>query len=96
MELTAGIWAMLYETVLIEGRVKRSLKEAIATSVSEINKCNYCVDAHSIMIFGTEKGLQNNISNIKNGKTEPKNKLPNFAFSLCLSLIKFRENNSMP
>ena len=74
LELTAGVWAMLYETVLIENKVKRSLKEAIATSVSEINKCSYCVDAHSIMVFGTEKGLQNNISNIKNGKKEPKSK----------------------
>ena len=71
VEFTAGIWAMLYETILAEGKVKRSLKEAIATSISEINKCNYCVDAHSIMIFGTEKDLINNISNIKNVKTEP-------------------------
>ena len=44
--LTAGVWAMLYETVLIESKVKRSLKEVIATTISEINKCNYCVDAH--------------------------------------------------
>jgi len=73
-ELTLGVWAMLYETVLIESKVKRSLKEAIATCISEINKCNYCVDAHSIMIFGTEKALQDNISNIKNGKTEPQSK----------------------
>ena len=41
VELTTGVWAILYETVLVEGKVKRSLKEAIATSVSEINKCNY-------------------------------------------------------
>jgi len=73
-ELTAGVWAMLYETLLVESKVKRSLKEAIATSVSEINKCNYCVDAHSIMIFGTEKNLLNNISTIKKGKTELKTK----------------------
>jgi alkylhydroperoxidase family enzyme len=71
-ELTVGVWAILFETVLVEGKVKRSLKEAIATSVSEINECSYCVDAHSIMIFGTEKGLQKNISNLKNGKTEPR------------------------
>ena len=73
-KLAAGVWAMLYETVLAEGKVKRSLKEAIATCVSEINICSYCVDAHSIMIFGTEKTLQDNISNIKNGKTEAKSK----------------------
>ena len=72
--LTAGVWAMLYETVLIEGKIKRSLKEAVATIISETNKCNYCVDAHSIMIFGTEKSLQNNISIIKKGETEPKTK----------------------
>ena len=38
VRLTAGIWAMLYETVLIESNLKRSLKEAIATIISEINK----------------------------------------------------------
>ncbi len=74
VELTAGVWAMLYETVLVDGEVKRSLKEAIATIVSEINKCPYCVDAHSIMIFGTEKGLQNDISIVKEGTIKPKTK----------------------
>ena len=73
-ELTAGVWTMLYEIILVEGKIKRSLKEAIAISVSEINKCVYCVDAHSIIIFGTEKALQNNISTIKKGKTVPKTK----------------------
>jgi len=73
-ELTAGVWAMLYETVLTDSKVRRSLKEAIATSISEINKCNYCVDAHSMMIFGTEKSLQNNISTLKKAETEPKTK----------------------
>jgi len=68
-ELTAGIWAVFYETILVDGEVKRSLKEAIATSVSEINKCNYCVDAHTIMIFGTEKILLEIITTIKEGKT---------------------------
>ncbi len=71
IELTAGVWAMLYETVMVEVKVKRSLKEAIAISISEINKCNYCVDAHSIMVFGTEKDLLNSIMEIRNGKTEP-------------------------
>ena len=71
-ELTAGVWALLYETVLVDGKVKRSLKEAIATSISEINKCNYCVDAHTIMVFGTERALQNTITDIKSGKTEPR------------------------
>ncbi|RLD57552.1 MAG: hypothetical protein DRJ05_09550 [Bacteroidetes bacterium] len=71
VELTASVWATLCETVLVEGKVKRSLKEAIATSISETNKCNYCVDAHSIMVFGTEKDLLNTITRISNGKTKP-------------------------
>ena len=55
--LTAGVWILLYETVIISNKVERSLKEAIATCISEINKCTFCVDAHSIMIFGTDKKL---------------------------------------
>jgi len=73
-ELIAAVWAMLYETTLIENKIRRSIKEAIAASISEINKCNYCVDAHSMMLFGIEKSLQNNISTLLEGKTEPKTK----------------------
>ena len=72
--ITAGVWAMLYETVLVDGKINRSIKETIATCISEVNSCNYCVDAHSIMIFGTDKTLQNNITNIKNGNTKPQSK----------------------
>jgi len=73
-ELLAGVWAILYETVLIENKVKRSIKETIATCESEINKCNYCADAHSIMIIGTENKLQHNIQSVKDGKSELKTK----------------------
>jgi arsenate reductase-like glutaredoxin family protein len=68
-ELTLSVWSVLYETVLVSGEIKRSLKEAVATCISEINKCQYCVDAHSIMIFGTEKELYKTILTIKNGNT---------------------------
>ena len=77
-ELTAGVWATLYETVLIENNVKRSIKETIATCISEVNKCNYCVDAHSIMILGTENKLQHNIQFVKDGKSELKTKEDKF------------------
>ena len=73
-KLTAGVWAMLFETVLIETEIKRSLKEAIATCISDINKCSYCVDAHSVMILGTEKKLQSGISKIKKENPELKSK----------------------
>ncbi len=71
-ELTAGVWATLYETVLIENNVKRSIKETVATCISEVNKCNYCADAHSIMILGTENKLQHNIKFAKSGKLKTK------------------------
>jgi len=81
--LTAGVWILLYETVIISNKVERSLKEAIATCISEINKCTFCVDAHSIMIFGTDKKLIDKISKIKNNEIElssKTDKIINWAF----------------
>lgn len=68
IDLTAAIWSLFYETVLVDTEVKRSLKEAVATCVSEVNKCRYCVDAHSIMLFGTDEKLNGKIQEIKNNK----------------------------
>ncbi len=73
-EYVAGFWAFMYETILVETNVKRSLKEAIATCISIINKCPYCVDAHSIMILGTEKELLKKITAIQNNKIKLKTK----------------------
>ncbi len=73
-ELTASIWAIIYETMLVETNVKRNIKETIATCISELNKCPYCVDAHGIMLLGTGKDLNKNILEVKNGKSELKTK----------------------
>ena len=50
--LLAGVWMASRESELV-GRVQRSIKEAIAASVSKLNQCPYCVDAHTIMIRAT-------------------------------------------
>ncbi|MBL6955279.1 MAG: carboxymuconolactone decarboxylase family protein [Chlorobium phaeobacteroides] len=50
-ELLAGVWMICRESLLV-GSVRRDLKEAVATTVSVINRCPYCVDAHGIMILG--------------------------------------------
>jgi len=50
-ELLAGAWMACRESLLV-GRVPREAKEAVAAAVSAINRCPYCVDAHSIMILG--------------------------------------------
>ena len=47
--LLAGIWAACRETELT-GIVPRNVKEIIATAVSQVNQCPYCVDAHIIML----------------------------------------------
>lgn len=48
-KLLAGIWAACRETELT-GIVPRNVKEIIATAVSQVNQCPYCVDAHIIML----------------------------------------------
>jgi len=48
-KLLAGAWMACRETELT-GSVPRSMKEAVAAAVSMINRCPYCVDAHTIML----------------------------------------------
>ena len=48
-ELLAGSWMACRET-LLAGDGSRNAKELVAAAVSTINRCPYCVDAHSIML----------------------------------------------
>lgn len=47
--LLAGAWSILRET-LLAGQAPRSLKEAVAATVSKRNQCPWCVDIHSMML----------------------------------------------
>jgi len=51
-ELLAGSWSACRESLLV-GAVSRKVKEAVAATVSRINQCPYCVDAHTIMLNAT-------------------------------------------
>lgn len=51
-ELLAGVWSLLRETVLV-GKVRRGIKEAVAGAISQINRCPWCVDAHTMMLHAT-------------------------------------------
>jgi AhpD family alkylhydroperoxidase len=53
--LLAGLWSIFRET-LVAGRVDRGLKEGIATAISEINRCTWCVDSHAIALYATGNG----------------------------------------
>ena len=53
-KLLAGAWIACRESELA-GNVRRDIKEAVAATVSKINKCPYCVDAHTIMLNATGK-----------------------------------------
>lgn len=52
--LLAGAWMAARESALA-GNVRRDIKEAVAATVSKINQCPYCVDAHSIMLKAAGK-----------------------------------------
>ncbi|MBC8457078.1 MAG: carboxymuconolactone decarboxylase family protein [Deltaproteobacteria bacterium] len=51
-DLLAGAWSACRESLLV-GSVRRDVKEAVAATVSRINQCPYCVDAHTIMLNAT-------------------------------------------
>ncbi|MCK5628946.1 carboxymuconolactone decarboxylase family protein [Candidatus Bathyarchaeota archaeon] len=65
--LLAGAWMASRESELT-GRVPREDKEAVAASISKLNQCPYCVDAHTIMLGATgENKLANQISSGRYG-----------------------------
>lgn len=49
--LLAASWAAFREP-LLAGTASRVSKEAVAATVSRLNECAYCVDAHAIMLYG--------------------------------------------
>jgi AhpD family alkylhydroperoxidase len=54
-KLLAGAWMVCRETELV-GVVPRATKEVVAASVSQLNQCPYCVDAHTIMLAAAGHG----------------------------------------
>ena len=65
--LLAGVWMACRETEVV-GRVPREIKEIVASTVSMINKCPYCVDAHTIMLNAT--GNNSVVSDIVQGNED--------------------------
>jgi AhpD family alkylhydroperoxidase len=51
-KLLAGVWMTSRESELV-GIVPREEKEAIAACISQLNRCPYCIDAHTIMLRAT-------------------------------------------
>jgi AhpD family alkylhydroperoxidase len=51
-EVMAGVWSILRES-LLAGQVDRAHKEVVAATVSKINECPFCVDAHTLMLEAT-------------------------------------------
>jgi AhpD family alkylhydroperoxidase len=52
-ELLAAAWILCREHTVAAGRVERPLKEAVAATVSRLNACPFCVDAHTAMLAAT-------------------------------------------
>ncbi|MEW2548176.1 carboxymuconolactone decarboxylase family protein [Streptomyces sp. NPDC047002] len=50
--LLAATWAGFREPLMAAGRAPRVGKEAVAATVSKLNECPFCVDAHTIMLYG--------------------------------------------
>jgi AhpD family alkylhydroperoxidase len=50
--ILAAVWSTLRETVLV-GVVPRRVKETVAASISRLNRCPYCVDAHASLLHAT-------------------------------------------
>jgi AhpD family alkylhydroperoxidase len=68
--LLAGIWMATRETELV-GIVRREIKEAVAATVSWLNQCPYCVDAHTMMLHAVSAhGIAAAISQVNDGEIQ--------------------------
>ena len=68
--LLAGIWMATRETELV-GIVRREIKEAVAATVSRLNQCPYCVDAHTTMLHAVSAhGAAAAISHANDGEIQ--------------------------
>ncbi|MDH3200043.1 MAG: carboxymuconolactone decarboxylase family protein [Myxococcales bacterium] len=66
--ILAGAWSVTRESQIVPGRLSRPVKEAISVSVSHINRCPYCVDAHTGLLHGA---AQHDVAAcIRNGQAE--------------------------
>jgi AhpD family alkylhydroperoxidase len=50
--LLAGFWSVFRASLLV-GMAPRGAKEAVAAAVSDLNRCPWCVDAHTTMLYAT-------------------------------------------
>jgi AhpD family alkylhydroperoxidase len=66
--ILAGAWSVTRESQIVPGRLPRPMKEAISASVSHINTCPYCVDAHTGLLHGA--GKHDVATSIRNGQPE--------------------------
>ncbi len=48
-DLLAGVWSA-FRACVLAGRAPRDLKEAVAVTISKLNRCPYCIDAHTVML----------------------------------------------
>jgi AhpD family alkylhydroperoxidase len=71
-ELLAAWWATLRET-LIAGPASRARKEAVAAAVAVTQRCPWCVDAHTTMLYaaGESKTATAILANAKLADTDP-------------------------
>lgn len=65
--LMAWAWYVLRET-LVTGQVGRPVKEALAATLSRLNRCPYCIDAHTLMLAAA--GEQNAARALAVGKPD--------------------------
>jgi len=50
-DIHAVRWATARESYVVETHIKRVTKEIVAATISQINKCPYCEDVHSMSIL---------------------------------------------
>jgi AhpD family alkylhydroperoxidase len=65
-DVLAGAWSIFRET-LYSGHIEHGIKQGLATVVSKLNECPWCVDAHSMMLHAS--GRREILQSIRDDKS---------------------------
>jgi AhpD family alkylhydroperoxidase len=93
-DLVTATWAPFRESLLSTGDAPRVMKEAVAARVSALNECPYCVDAHTIMLYGG--GAGNFATSLLSGMPEPEGDPGILAVSDWVSTVMTRPTGPVP
>lgn len=66
-DVLLGLWSAYRESLLASGLVSRALKETVTVTISKINQCPWCFEAHQISLYAV--GASNTVAALAHNRS---------------------------